>query len=314
MKKIVLGLAAAGMLVLAGSSAKANDKLTLMLDWAMSPDDAPLIAAKYSGAFAAQGLDVELIEPADPNVPPRMVAAKQVDLCISYQPQIHLMADQGLPLVRVGALVDTPLRTLTVLGDGPIKQLADFKGHKIGYPIAGVAEAIVSTMMQSVDLSLSDVTMVNAGFQQVQALMSKQVDGVVGAFRNFEVIELKLNGSKPLVFYPEEHSLPTYDELIFVAHKDSVKDPRLSKFLEGLRVGTVFLINHPDDVWAEYIKEYPDRNNELNKVSWQATLARFAKNPAALDRARYDKFEDFMLAHKLIEKKTPVEDYTAQIQ
>jgi len=313
-RKLVLGLAVAALQLVVGASAQAADKLTLMLDWVMSPDDAPLIATKLSGAFAANGLDVEMIEPADPNAPPRMVAAKQVDLCISYEPQIHLMADQGLPLVRVGTLVDTPLRTVTAVGDGSIKELADLKGHKIGYPIAGVAEAIVGTMLQSVNLSISDVTLVNTGFQQVQALMSKQVDAVVGTFRNYEVEELKLNGAKPVVFYPEEHSVPIYDELIFVAHKDSLKDPRFLKFMTALRSGTIFLLNHPDEVWDEYVKEYPDRNNELNKISWRATLARFSKNPASLDRARYEKFEEFMLTHKLIDKKVPVDDYAVQLQ
>jgi putative hydroxymethylpyrimidine transport system substrate-binding protein len=314
MRKLALAFAAMGTLLMESGSGHASDKLTLMLDWIMSPDDATLLAAQYSGAFEEAGLDVVITAPADPNLPPRLVAAKQADLAITYEPQIHLMADQGLPLVRVGTLVDTPLRTVTVRADGPIKTVADLKGHKIGYPIAGVAEAIVGTMLHSVNLSLTDVTLVNTGFQQVQALMSKQVDGVVGVFRNFEVEELKLNGVTPLVFFPEEHSVPIYDELIFIAHKDSAKDPRLPRFLAALQKGTVFLLNHPDEVWAYYIKNYPDHDNELNKISWRVTAARFDKNPAFLDRARYDKFEDFMLANKLIKTKVPVEQYAIQVQ
>lgn len=314
MNRLVLVFATFGAVVLGSTSGHANDKLTLMLDWVWSPDDETLLAAQYSGAFAAAGLDVVITAPADPNVPPRLVAAKQVDLAISYEPQLHLMADQGLPVVRIGTLVDTPLRTVTVRADGPIKTVADLKGHKIGYPIAGVAEAIVGTMLHSVNLSLSDVTLVNTGFQQVQALMSKQVDGVVGVFRNYEVIEFKLNGMTPRVFFPEEHSVPLYDELIIIANKNSVKDPRLPRFLSALQAGTEFLLNHSDEVWAEYIKRFPDLNNELNKISWGVTQPRFAKNPAYLDRARYDKFEDFMLANKLVQKKVPVDDYAVQLQ
>jgi putative hydroxymethylpyrimidine transport system substrate-binding protein len=314
MNKATIAIAATVMLLLGGSAGHANDKLTLMLDWVWSPDDEPLLAAEYSGAFSAVGLDVDIKAPADPNVPPRLVAAKQVDLAISYEPQLHLMADQGLPVIRIGTLVDTPLRTVTVRADGPIKTVADLKGHKIGYPIAGVAEAIVGTMLNSVKLSVSDVTLVNTGFQQVQALMSNQVDGVVGVFRNYEVIEFQLNRMTPRVFFPEEHSVPLYDELIFIANKDAIKDPRLPRFLSALRAGTEFLLNHSDEVWTEYVKRFPDLNNELNKISWSVTQPRFAKNPAYLDRARYEKFGDFMLAHKLIQKSVPVDEYAVQLQ
>ena len=37
-------------------------------------------------------------EDLDPALPPRLVAAKQADLAITYQPQLHFFADQGLPL------------------------------------------------------------------------------------------------------------------------------------------------------------------------------------------------------------------------
>ena len=92
-----------------------------MLDWFVNPDHGPLIIARERGFFAAEGLDVELIAPADPNDPPKLVAARQADLAVSYQPQLHLQVAQGLPLVRVGTLVATPLNSLVVLADGPVQ-------------------------------------------------------------------------------------------------------------------------------------------------------------------------------------------------
>ena len=96
-------------LVLASSNiVKAADKLTLMLDWFVNPDHAPLIVAKQKGFFKNAGLDVDLIAPADPNSPPKMVAAGKADLAVSYQPQLHVQVSQGLPLIRIGTLVSTP--------------------------------------------------------------------------------------------------------------------------------------------------------------------------------------------------------------
>ena len=118
---VLLGLALA-------APAAAAEKLTLMLDWFVNPDHAPIIVADELGYFANAGLDVEIVAPADPNDPPKLVAAGQADVAISYQPQLHIQVDQGLPLTRIGTLVATPLNSLVVLADGPIEEIAEPQG------------------------------------------------------------------------------------------------------------------------------------------------------------------------------------------
>lgn len=75
--------------------AGAAEKLTLVLDWYINPDHAPIMVAEQIGAFKAEGLDVKIVPPSDPALPPRLVAAKQADLAITYQPQLHFFADQA---------------------------------------------------------------------------------------------------------------------------------------------------------------------------------------------------------------------------
>ena len=111
---------------LAIAPAVANNKMTVLLDWFLNPDHGPLIIAQEKGYFADQGLEVEIIAPADPSAPPKLVAAGQADLAISYQPQLHLQIAEGLPLVRVGTLVATPLNCLQLKSQSfrPSSQLA----------------------------------------------------------------------------------------------------------------------------------------------------------------------------------------------
>ena len=125
----------------------AADKMTLLLDWFLNPDHGPIIIAQEKGYFADQGLEVEVVAPADPSDPPKLVAAGKADLAISYQPQIHLQVAEGLPLIRVGTLVSTPLNCLLVLKDGPIKNISDLKGKKIGFSVAGVEEALLTAIL-----------------------------------------------------------------------------------------------------------------------------------------------------------------------
>jgi len=311
LRRFVLSLAA---LLVAMPAAYANDKITLLLDWFVNPDHATILAAEYSGAFKREGLDVKIIAPADPSLPPRQIAAGQADLALTYQPQLYLMADQGLPVVRVGTVINKPLNVLAAIKGSGITTMKDFKGKKIGFSVAGLDDSIVDTMLEHVGLSPKDVTLVNVNFALVTALTSHQVDGVIGAYRNFEVNELKEMGKDPITFTPEDYGVPPDDELVLIANKREAHDPKIAKFLEALKEGTAYLEAHPQEMWAAFIKQHPDLNNTLNKTAWFQTLGYFAKDPFYLDQKRYLDYETFMYDRKLIKTKPPLSDYAIELK
>lgn len=308
----VLTLLAA--LALMPATAQAADKLTVLLDWFVNPDHAPMIVAKERGMFADAGLDVELIAPADPSAPPRLVAAGQADLAISYQPQLHVQVDEGLPLSRIGTLAETPLNALVVFKESGINSLSDLKGKTVGFSVGGFEDAVLGAMLQTVGLSLKDVTLVNINFALSPSLITGKVDAVIGAFRNFELNQLDIEGHPGKAFYPEENGVPVYDELILVSKNDRTDDPRYRTFLDVVENATLFLTNHPDEAWELFIKAHPDLDNELNKRAWRDTLPRLAKRPAALDSRRYKRFAEFMKASGLTKKIVPLESYAVEVK
>ncbi len=300
--------------LLATAPAAAQDKLSVMLDWFVNPDHAPLIVAQEKGFFKDAGLDVTLTAPADPNDPPKLVAAGGVDLAISYQPQQIIQVAEGLPLVRVGTLVSTPLNAVVVLRDGPIKSLKDLKGRKVGFSIAGFEDALLGAMLEKQGLSLTDVTLVNVNFSLSPSLLSGQVDAVVGAFRNFELNQMDIEKHPGRAFYPEEEGVPPYDELIVVAHKDKTGDARIKRFLDAVERATLYILNHPEEAQAAFVKGRPELNDELNRRAWADTLPRFSHSPAALDSARYTRFAEFLKARGLIKTVEPVERYAVVVK
>lgn len=297
--------------VIAGQAAAA-EKVTLMLDWYVNPDHAPIIVAEQIGAFKAEGLDVNIVPPSDPSLPPRLVAAGKADLAITYQPQLHFFADQGLPLVRVGTLVNTPLNTVITL-DHAITSPAGLKGKKVGFSVTGIEEATLGTMLKHEGLSLHDVTPVNVNFQLTGALLAGQVDAVIGGYRNIEAQELLLQGKNPVVFNVEEYGVPAYDELIIVANRDEATQPKIAKFLAALKKGNAYLQAHPEETWKTFAKTHPELDTPLNHQAWQKTLPLFASDPAYLDTARYQAYEQFLFDNKLINKITPVEKYAIEL-
>jgi len=298
------------------SSAHAADKMSLILDWFINPDHGPIILAEELGYFAEQNLEVEVVAPADPADPPKLVAAGQADMAVSYQPQLHLQVHEGLPLKRVGTLVATPLNCLLVLQDGPIKSIADLKGKKVGFSVAGVEEALLGAILKPHNLGINDIELVNVNWSLSPSLMSKQVDAVIGAFRNFELNQMDIEGVNGRCFYLEEEGLPPYDELIYVAHSERMDVNKVKRFLAATEKATQYIVNHPKKSWEIFAATSKELQDELNKRAWIDTLPRFALRPAALDAGRYSRFEAFLKEFGLIKSLNSVDkmalDVTAQ--
>ncbi len=286
--------------------AHATDKITLMLDWFVNPDHGPIIIAQENGYFADAGLEVKIIAPADPADPPKMVAAGKADLGVSYQPQLHMQVAEGMPLMRVGTLVATPLNSLLVLKDGPIKTIADLKGGKIGFSVAGIDEAILARMLAHNGLKMDDITLVNVNWSLSPSLMSKQVDAVIGAFRNFELNQMEIEGVPGHCFYPEQEGIPPYDELIYIANSKNMNKDKIRRFLAATEKATQFIINEPDKSWKIFAATSIELQDQLNAKAWIDTLPRFALSPAALDYGRYLNFGKFLQQTGIIKTSQPV--------
>jgi putative hydroxymethylpyrimidine transport system substrate-binding protein len=299
--------------LLLATPAAAQDRMTVILDWFVNPDHGPIIVAEEKGYFAEAGLEVEVIAPADPSDPPKMVAAGRADLGVSYQPQLHLQVQEGLPLVRVGTLIATPLNCLLVLEDGPIETIADLRGRKVGFSVAGVEEALLKTILEAHGLTLDDIELVNVNWSLSPALMAGQVDAVIGAYRNFELNQMEIEGVPGRCFYLEEEGLPTYDELIYVANPESMDRDRIARFLAATEKAAQFIVNHPDESWQIFSATAPELQDDLNAKAWIDTYPRFSQSPAALDHGRYTRFEAYLHEAGLIDTPRPVSELAIDI-
>lgn len=284
-------------------------KLTVILDWFPNPDHAPIIIAQQKGFFKEQGLDVELIGPADPTDPPKWVATGKADIGVTYEPELMEQIDQGLPLIRIGTLIDKPLNCLVTLEDSRIKTVADLKGKQIGTSSSGLSGVLLKVMLAKQGLTENDITLINVRYNLTQALLSHKVDAVTGLMRNFEVPQLEANGQRVNAFFPEEHGIPNYSELVFVSRQDAAHDKRFPRFLMAVKKAVAYLDEHPKETWQQYIKQYPESNNSVNHEAWFATMPYFAEDPAALNGEEWKSFAQFMQKNGLIKQTQPVSRY-----
>ena len=288
--------------------------LVVMLDWFVNPDHAPLFVAQQQGYFKQAGLQVKFIPPADPSDATKLVADDKADLGVSYEPEFLVAVAKGLPLVRVGVLVDHPLACVMALKNGPIHSLNNLKGKPVGYIAGIVSDVILKTMLNQHGLKLNQLKLITFHYGQVQALLAHRIDAMTGAMRNFEPFEVEAAGKKVRLFYPEKNGVPPYDELIFVTNKKEANDPRLPLFFKALQKGVTYLEKHPKQSWKVFAKNHPALDNALNKKAWFASLAYFAKNPAEFNREQYQNFVAFLKKNQLVKHMPPMVSYIKKIR
>ena len=136
--------------------------------------------------------------------------------------------------------------------------------------------------------------------------MSKQVDAVLGAYRNFELNQMEIEKVPGHCFYVEEEGVPTYDELIYIANTEKMDKDKIRRFLRATELATQFIVNHPEESWKIFSATSKELQDKLNEMAWADTLPRFALRPEALDEGRYARFEKFLADAKLVKGSRPV--------
>ena len=269
---IALLLAACGEKAEEGGSER--ESLSLTLDFYPNPDHAGIYMAQKLGYFEEAGLDVSIDAPSDPAAPMKQVAAGQSDLAISYEPEVALAREQGLDVVAVAALVNRPLTSLIWLQKSGIKGVADLEGKTVATAGIPYQDAFLKTILARVKLTPEDVKAVNVGFGLLPALVGGSAQAMLGGYSNVEGVDLRERGKAPVVTPVDQLGVPTYDELVLVARRQSLEeDPeKFRLFLAALERGTEAAVAQPGAATAAISEANPDLEPKLAAAEVKATL------------------------------------------
>ena len=299
----------------AGSGGKL-ETLTIALDYFPNADHAPIYAAQASGEFARAGLDVKIIAPSDPAAPLRLLEAGRVDLALTYEPELILARDKGTNLVGVGALVQKPLTSVMAIDGSGVKSVADLRGKTVGTAGIPYQSAYLKTILAQNDVPESSVKEVNVGFNLVPAMLSKKVDATLGAFWNYEGVDLQQRGKKPTILRMEKIGVPTYDELVFAVRRTSLhhdEASRIRRFMVALSRGAIQVRDDPASAVDALLKANDDLAEKLQTAAVAATTPAFfpddSKRPFGFqDLADWHDYGAWMRKNGLVDKDPHADD------
>jgi putative hydroxymethylpyrimidine transport system substrate-binding protein len=287
-----------------------REAVRLMLDYFPNADHAGIYAAQGTRAFDRAGLDVSIQTPSDPSAPLKLLAAGRVDLAISYEPELLLARDQGQKLVAVGALVQKPLTSLVSIGRRAISNPRQLAGKTVGTAGIPYQSAYLKAILAQAGVDPKRVREVNVGFNLVPAMLSRKVDATLGAYWNYEAIQLAQQRKRPKVIRMENVGVPTYDELVIVARQDELTSEggaKIRRFMRALAQGMKALRQVPNAGIAPLLRANRDLDRRLQEASVKATMPVFfpadtSKPFGYMNPAEWATYGDWMARNRLLRK------------
>ena len=286
-------------LVAASACAAEEEKTTVRvaLDWFPWSNHSGLFIAKEKGYFEEEGLEVTIYTPDDPATVLLTVGAGQDEFGLSYQTEVLLAMQQQVPVVSIAALVQHPLNSVMALKSSGIERPRDLKGKKIGSPGIPTDIPLLSTMLKTEGLTMADVEMVNVGFDLVPALISKQVDAIVGAYWVHESISAENQGYPVNIMRMEEWGVPDFYEIVMVTSTKMVEEDAdlVQRFVRAAMRGYREAIADPQGAISILAQAAPEIDERIERPGVALLSPLWIEGDQPFGWQTADKWTDFAI-------------------
>jgi len=137
-------------------------KVTVLLDWFPNTNHTGLYIARDQGYYKAEGLEVEIIQPAEGGTA-QLISAGQGDFGVSYQEEVNIARSQNIPVVALAAVIQHNTSGFASPADRNIKTPKDFEGKTYGGWGSPAETAVMKAVMDKYQGDIGKVNMLNIG-------------------------------------------------------------------------------------------------------------------------------------------------------
>lgn len=249
--------------------------VTLTLGYIPNIQVAPIYVALEKGYFTEAGFDVSL-EYGNEADAVALVGAGEQTFVIASGEQVLLARAQGLPVTYVAAWYQQFPVGVASLQEAGIQVPEHLEGASIGIPgVYGASYIGLRALMSVADLTEEDVDLRAIGFNQVEALVTGQVDSAVIYLAN-EPVVLRSEGYAVDVIRVADYLQLVANGLV-TNEETLANDPEMVRaFIGALLHGISDTIADPDEAYA-ISKDYVENLAEADSAVQSEILAESIK-------------------------------------
>ena len=331
MKKTIVMLLTIVLMVslFAGCGSKTDEtddglrEINVVLDWYPNALHTFIYTAIERGYYAEEGLKVNVQFPSNANDALSLVAAGKAEIGLYYQHDIiQGVANQDIGVKGIAAVVQSPLNIILSLAEENIHSPSDLVGKTVGYAGTALSEALVYTMMEYVGADISDVELVDVGFELMSSMTTGNVDATIGCLVNHEVPQMEYEGFDVDYFMVNDHGIPNYYEAVFLSNDEMIENESevLAGFLRASARGFEDFQADPEGCLEILLNNQNEENfpltPEVEQQSCEVLLPLMESEDLPFLSMREEDWQkniDWMYDAGLIDQKVEVSDVMAEI-
>jgi NitT/TauT family transport system substrate-binding protein/putative hydroxymethylpyrimidine transport system substrate-binding protein len=281
---VVLLLVVAGC----GGGSSGPPAVVVALDFTPNPVHAPIYEAARQ---ASHGVRLQIRKPGSGPDSLKLVATGKVDLGVLDIQDLAIAADQGVPVVAVGELIDRPLGAL--IAQPGIARPRDLEGKTVGVSGLPSDPAFVSAIVRHDGGDPAKIKEVTIGFAAVNRLLTRRVDAVP-AFWNAEGVALKERGRDVREFHIDDYGAPRYPEVVLITSRRTLAAhrARIAAALDAIADGERATLAHPAEAVRLIAAAAQTRDTGLVRAQLDAVRSSFAPG-LRMDRALLRRWAAF---------------------
>ncbi len=286
---------------------RAVRSITLGMGYIPNVQFAPFYMAVERGYYAKEGLDVKFDYAYDTDLL-KLVGTGEMQFVVGSGDQVILARQQGLPVVYV---MNWYRRfPVAVASLEPLNGPQDLIGKDVGIPVLQGASYIGwQALLSASDINPTDVNLLTVGYNQVEALVTEQVDAAVVYAMNTPV-QLRQQGYEVSVI-----SVADYIDLVsngLITNEETIaQEPQLVQSVvratwHGL-LDTLQFTDEAFDICRLYLPEIDDESAPLQRAVLEESLNFWrAENVGRSDPATWTASQAFMYQIGLIDTEVDV--------
>lgn len=282
---------------------KTDELISLRLPMGYIPDPqyAPYYVAAEKGYFADEGFEVEFDYSFETDGI-ALVGANELPFAIAGGDQVILARAQGLPVTYVMEWFQRyPIAVVSKQGAG-IENTQDLVGKTVGLPgFFGASYVGFAGLLAANNLTLDDVDAADVGFNQVEALLSDQVQAVV-VFANNEPLQLANAGEEVQVI-----QVADFIDLVsngIITNEETIENnPELvERFVRAVTHGLNDTLADPDEAY-EISKGFVEELDDSRRDVLEASLDLWRADVIGLTEAQsWEKTQEILLQLGLLDR------------